>query len=394
MKTFLLKKYTFGIMNKKGFAKNQFAVYIIYMSKIRYNYSGNSGRGYYSPKKSGKNFWVFFWIVLLFFCAWGVYKLCFGKKTDNVKDVPAVVEISTEKKSAASDEKNVKKSDSVKNPVKTAEKVVKKVQDIEIEKDAENYPLGAVTLENVVKLKNAENNKLFAKMMEDTDYQGAKLLLLKELSILKNKKSLYFRTLGKYLRALNNKILFGGVPGGKNENYSVQSGDSLSRIAIRYNLPVTAIIEANKLKSSTIYPGQKLRIYKGNWRIEVSKLAKLLYVYDGDDLFAIYDIGIGKEGRTPKGDFILTDKIEHPSWYSPDGRVVPYGEKENVLGTHWLKIEPAGNTDSAYIGYGIHGTWDEGSITKSLSNGCIRMTNEEVAELFKYIPRKTPVKIY
>ena len=194
--------------------------------------------------------------------------------------------------------------------------------------------------------------------------------------------------------ALNNKILFDGIPGGKNENYSVKSGDSLSQIAIRSNLPVTAIMKANKLKNTMIYPGQKLKIYKGNWKIEVSKIHKLLYVFDGKDLFAIYDIGIGKEGRTPKGDFILTDKIEHPSWYSPDGKVVPYGEKDNVLGTHWLKIEPTGDTDPSYSGYGIHGTWDEGSITKSLSNGCIRMTNDEVAELFMYIPRRTPVKIY
>ena len=364
------------------------------MSKIRYNYSGNSKRSYLTPNRSGKNFWVFFWIVLFFFAAWGIYKLCFGKKSDG----------KTEKVVVAGSIDDSRKTDDTVKKLPTVEKKkvvgkvstdnVEKTQDIEIEKDAENYPLGPVDLNQVVILKNQDSNKLFAKALEETDYQAAKMLLLKELSLLKNKSSLYYRSLGKYLRALNKKILFDGVPGGKNENYSVKSGDSLSRIAIKYNLPVIAIVEANKLKSSMIYPGQKLRVYRGEWRIEVSKLAKLLYVYDGKELFAIYDIGIGKEGRTPKGDFILTDKIEHPSWYSPDGRVVPYKEKENVLGTHWLKIEPTGDTDKAYIGYGIHGTWDEGSITKSLSNGCIRMTNDEVAELFKYIPRKTPVKIY
>ena len=237
-------------------------------------------------------------------------------------------------------------------------------------------------------------DKMFKKALSETDYQAAKALLLKEINKVNSRSSLYFRTLGKYLRALNNKILFDGIPGGKNENYVVKSGDSLSLIAIRFNLPVTAIMKANKLKNTMIFPDQRLKVYKGKWKIEVSKVHKLLYVFDDKDLFAIYDIGIGKEGRTPKGDFLLVDKIEHPSWYSPDGKVVPYGEKDNVLGTHWLKIEPTGNTDSSYSGYGIHGTWDEGSITKSLSNGCIRMTNDEVAELFMYIPRKTPVKIY
>lgn len=370
--------------------KNILGCILSIMAKIRYNYDDNSGMSY-SAKKAGKSYWWMCWLVVLFLAAWGIYALCFGGKEKKQEtpvapaaDKPVVKTV--EKKETEKVSSPVKK---VTVPAKTAP-----VVDVELAENPVKYPLGAVTLEQIPVLKNAENNKLFAKAIADTDYQNAKVLLLKELKNCKNKTSLYFRTLGKYLRALDIKIIFDGVPGGKNENYIVKSGDSLSRIAIKYNLPVSTIVKANKLKSATIYPGQKLKVYRGKWKIEVSKAAKLLYVYDGDELFAIYDIGIGKEGRTPVGDFILTDKIEHPAWYSPDGRIVPYGEKENVLGTHWLKIEPAGNTDSAFIGYGIHGTWDEGSITKSLSNGCIRMTNNEVAELFTYIPRKTTVKIY
>lgn len=364
------------------------------MAKIRYNYEDNSGLSY-SGKKARKSYWWICWLAVLFFAAWGIYALCFGKdeKVENAPSAPA------KETAAVETVKKTEKKPEVKNtpaPAKKTPVVQKKIVtvDSDLTENAEKYPLGAVSLEQIPVLKNAENNKLFAKAITDTDYQTAKSLLIKELSACKNKTSLYFRTLGKYLRALNIKILFDGVPGGKNENYIVKSGDSLSRIAIAYNLPVSSIVKANKLKSVTIYPGQRLKVYRGKWKIEVSKIAKLLYVYDGDELFAIYDIGIGKEGRTPVGDFILTDKIEHPAWYSPDGRIVPYGEKENVLGTHWLKIEPAGKTDAAFIGYGIHGTWDEGSITKSLSNGCIRMTNDEVAELFTFIPRKTTVKIY
>lgn len=358
------------------------------MAKIRYNYDDNFGGPGYHKNSSGKGFKSFFWIIVIALVAWGIYKWAFGgKKTEKT---PAIVEKT--QKTPEKSEKKVPEKTAV--PVKPAKVKPQNSVNDELEKDAVSYPLGKVELSQVPVLNNQQNNILFQKAVADTDYQTAKTLILKELSGMKSRSSLYFRTLGKYLRALNNKILFDGVPGGKNENYKVKSGDSLNRIAIHFNLPVTAIVKENKLKSTTIYPGQSLRIYKGDWKIEVSKSAKLLYVYDGKDLFAIFDIGIGREGRTPKGDFILTDKIEHPSWYAPDGRIVPYGEKENVLGTHWLKIEPAANTDPAYIGYGIHGTWDNGSITRSLSNGCIRMTNDEVAELFMYIPRKTPVKIY
>lgn len=364
------------------------------MVKLSYNYEDNAGRPAYQKKPSGRSFWSFFWIVLLFAAAWGAYKLFFGNdKADADEKKTAMTEAV-----AREDKKSAGPAAAVIKPIAKAKSVVKKVekktQDVAVEKDAENYPLGKVTLDKIPSLRDAETDKAFKKALQETDYQTAKALLIKELAKVNSRSSLYFRTLGKYLRALNNKILFDGIPGGKNQNYAVKSGDSLSSIAIRFNLPVTAIMKANKLKGTVIYPGQRLKVYKGDWKIEVSKIHKLLYVFDGKDLFAIYDIGIGKEGRTPKGNFILTDKIEHPSWYSPDGKVVPYGEKENVLGTHWLKIEPAGDTDSSYSGYGIHGTWDEGSITKSLSNGCIRMTNDEVAELFMYIPRKTPVKIY
>jgi lipoprotein-anchoring transpeptidase ErfK/SrfK len=204
----------------------------------------------------------------------------------------------------------------------------------------------------------------------------------------------FYRKIGKFISKLNMKIIGSGLTDEKMVVYRVNIGDNLTNIAIKYNFPVDAIQKANNLKTTTIYPGKSLKVYQFDWRIEVSKKAKLLYVYDGDNLFAMYDIGIGKEGRTPEGEFKITDKIANPDWYAPDGRIVAFGDKENVLGTRWLKLDPINNTDAFHIGYGIHGTWDTGSITQSLSNGCIRMRNEEVEELFTYIPRQVFVKIY
>lgn len=357
------------------------------MGKIRYNYDDNSGVSY-KQKPSKRSLWGLLWIALLFVVALIVYFVFFGSKDEPEKTEPA-------KQTPAAENKNVQPAapvvqDKPSAPVAVKETPVEKYDD----EEAVDYPLGAVTLDQVPKLRTKETDRLFAKAVADTDYQAAKTLLLKELSALNNKNSLYFRTLAKYLRALNMKILFDGVPGGKTFTYIIRPGDSLSRISTKHSLPLPVIKSANKITNNTIYPGQGLKIYRGKWSIEVSKADKLLYVYDEKDLFAIYDIGIGKEGRTPVGDFILVDKIEKPSWYSPDGKIYKFGEKENVLGTHWLKIDPAGDTDKAFVGYGIHGTWDKGSITKSMSNGCVRMVNEEVGELFNYIPRRTPVKIY
>ena len=74
-----------------------------------------------------------------------------------------------------------------------------------------------------------------------------------------------------------------------------------------------------------------------------------------------------------------------------DGQLVvpPYGTKqrryEGVLGTHRLVL---GN------GYAIHGTNVPTSIGQSVSHGCVRLLNEDIAYLYEIVPVGTPVYIY
>lgn len=340
------------------------------MAQIKYSFDSNSHR-LNNQKDGKKKFFIIFALVIVLVggLLWGGAELF--SKNDQVanEQVVDIVEVPIDNNTKSTN------NNTTNNNVTTPQtpKVEKKF-DPEYEKDF------------------AELKRVFA----ETDYQKSKTLALNMLKKYgePDKTGPVYRQIGKFLSRLNIKMLFNGLPSDKLEKYKVFAGDNLNNIAIKYNLPVATIQKANNIKGVTIFPGQTLKIYKGDWKIEVNKEAKLLYVFDGDDLFALYDIGIGKEGRTPVGEFKLTDKIENPDWYSPDGRIVPYGDKENVLGTHWLKLEPINDTDASHIGYGIHGTWDTGSITRSLSNGCIRMINDEVAELFTYIPRQVIVVIY
>jgi len=43
--------------------------------------------------------------------------------------------------------------------------------------------------------------------------------------------------------------------------YTIQKGDVLSEIAIRFGVTVESIDEKNKLNNKPIYPGQTLKIY-------------------------------------------------------------------------------------------------------------------------------------
>jgi len=111
-----------------------------------------------------------------------------------------------------------------------------------------------------------------------------------------------------------------------------------------------------------------------------------LEYYENDTLIKEYPVAIGKQSTpTPRGVFYINDKEVNPWWYPPNskGYVVTSGP-QNPLGYRWMGFE--GN-------YGIHGTNAPWSIGSVISNGCIRMHEEDVEELFPQIQYNTPVYI-
>ena len=165
----------------------------------------------------------------------------------------------------------------------------------------------------------------------------------------------------------------------------VQAGDSLVKLAKKYGTTVDLIMKSNNLSGQTIHAGDRLRILNAPFIIEVSKSRNDLVVYMGDHVFKRYRVGTGQYSKTPTGSFKIVDKIQQPTWWRADGKAIPYGDTNNVLGTHWMSLD--------IPGYGIHGTWEPDTIGKQASAGCIRMHNEDVAELFMLVPEGTPVII-
>jgi lipoprotein-anchoring transpeptidase ErfK/SrfK len=108
-------------------------------------------------------------------------------------------------------------------------------------------------------------------------------------------------------------------------------------------------------------------------KILVSLPERKLAVVEDGKVVKIYSVAVGKRSTpSPVGEFQVINRVAGPSYYKP-GLVVPAGP-ENPLGTHWIGI------DSKMIG--IHGTNRPRSIGRRASHGCIRMKNEDVAELF------------
>jgi lipoprotein-anchoring transpeptidase ErfK/SrfK len=195
------------------------------------------------------------------------------------------------------------------------------------------------------------------------------------------------------LASVNLELIRKPWPMAEKVDYVVQSGDSIRSIAGKFGTTVELIVQANELKRPDIInPGKRLRVFSGKMGIVVSKTRNDLLLTSNGRYFKRYRVGTGKYDRTPLGTFVVNDRIMEPVWWRDDGKTVPFGDKENILGTRWMALK-ATNDTPAVKGYGIHGTWDNDSIGKSESAGCIRMKNEDVEELFELIPIGTEVKI-
>ena len=127
--------------------------------------------------------------------------------------------------------------------------------------------------------------------------------------------------------------------------------------------------------------------------IVVDTSAHFLYFVLGDGRALRYGIGVAKSGFQWNGTHRVTRKAEWPSWTPPAEMLrrrpdLPRhmkGGLDNPLGARALYI---GSTM-----YRIHGTTEPWSIGQNVSSGCIRMTNEDVVDLYVRVKINTKVVV-
>ncbi|MCM8758004.1 MAG: L,D-transpeptidase family protein [Candidatus Omnitrophica bacterium] len=188
----------------------------------------------------------------------------------------------------------------------------------------------------------------------------------------------------KKIEEINIKLLFSPIITKGSFLYEIKTNDTLTKIAKEFNTTVELIMKANDLKSDRIYPGRKIKVYNQPFTILIDKSQNLLFLKSNEEIIKTYVVSTGKNNLTPSGTFKIINKLKNPTWYKV-GAVVPPSSPENILGSRWLGFD--------LKGYGIHGTNEPESLGKSITQGCIRMSNEDVEELYTIVPLGTEVII-
>jgi L,D-transpeptidase ErfK/SrfK len=229
------------------------------------------------------------------------------------------------------------------------------------------------------------------------------------------KRSCLALTLGLFgvgMSSQANAAVFQYAPGqdvvGEIQQTSTVYRDSFVNLTQKYGVSYYELSEANP-KVDPWVPGRGARIVvptrfvlpagkREGIVVDLSAL-RLYYFPANSNLVYTYPVGIGRTGWiTPVGSTRVTEKIVNPSWRPPEairqeqaalGRalpeVVPAGP-QNPLGTRAMRLALNGS-------YLIHGTNNPAGVGRRTSHGCIRMYEQDVAELFTMISVGTPVRI-
>jgi len=150
--------------------------------------------------------------------------------------------------------------------------------------------------------------------------------------------------------------------------------------------PVIAPHTGKAAKSSSI-PRQEVdyptNLKPGTIVVETSQFR--LYFVEGNGKAIAYGIGVGRDGFRWSGEHTITRKAEWPGWTPPEQmrKRVPDlpaympGGPDNPLGARAL-----------YIGatlYRLHGTSEPWTIGQRVSSGCIRLTNDDIIDLYSRV---------
>ena len=139
-------------------------------------------------------------------------------------------------------------------------------------------------------------------------------------------------------------------------------------------------------------PSQPAKKTPAGTSIRIKKSEFRLYLLEDGSIVRSWPVALGKNAgqkqksgdmKTPDGSFPIDEVLDASYWTHDfgDGK----GEIEGAYGPYFISLDTSHLSGGAWDGIGIHGTHDPASIGTRASEGCIRMHNEDLLALKKYV---------
>lgn len=177
----------------------------------------------------------------------------------------------------------------------------------------------------------------------------------------------------------------------------------LSSLAASF-VPVSVFAKSNQLAGRFL--PQLVNTYRPDWEegsVHVLPDDFFLYFMLQDGLAIRYGVGVGRDDLYEPGSFTVARKAEWPWWrptrdmirrepekYARYSDGVP-GGPDNPLGARAIYLYDDDGRDTFLR---IHGTNEPETIGFAVSNGCARLTNEHVVDLYDRVAIGARVHLY
>ena len=116
----------------------------------------------------------------------------------------------------------------------------------------------------------------------------------------------------------------------------VQPGESLERIAQRYNVPWQLLAKINGIDDQhSLRPGERLKVVGGPFDATISLDKCTLTLKLNGTYAGRFPIGLGREHPPVEGQYVVAEKRIDPPYFAA-GRTFEPGDPQNPLGHRWL----------------------------------------------------------
>ena len=174
------------------------------------------------------------------------------------------------------------------------------------------------------------------------------------------------------------------------QNLQVKSGDLLSTIGNRFNVPYEILMQINGIqRPEALKAGENIKVVNGPFHARVYRSSFTMDLYLQNTFVRSFHVGLGQPGmETPIGLWVVKQggKLVSPTWTDPvSGKTYQAEDPNYPLGSRWIGLDGLEGQAKDRTGFAIHGTKKPDEIGTARSRGCIRLHNGDAILLYNLL---------